>query len=181
MTQEALEKKREYNRLYMQKKRQTQAYKDYIKKYKEEHAKEIKKGKKRYYLTHQEKIKEYNESVKEHRKVYLKNYQTEHREKHKETSRKWNNKHATQKRSFNKFCKEDLSKIENYEDAMKDNLKNWHIHHKLETRGFGYSRKELIALELYYNRPASELIFLRNSDHRKVHSQFKSKVEIEKL
>lgn len=40
--------------------------------------------------------------------------------------------------------------IENYDMAMKDNLHGWDIHYRLETRGLGYKREELIALELYY-------------------------------
>ena len=30
------------------------------------------------------------------------------------------------------YCKDDLSKIENYELAKADNFKDWHIHHRLE-------------------------------------------------
>ena len=30
------------------------------------------------------------------------------------------------------YCKDDLSKIENYELAKADNFKGWHIHHRLE-------------------------------------------------
>lgn len=67
----------------------------------------------------------------------------------------------------------EISKIENYAKAEAERFYNWHIHHRLETRGFGYSSKELIALDLYYNRPASEFIFLRADEHNKVHSSYK--------
>lgn len=76
------------------------------------------------------------------------------------------------KEAHRNYCSEDLSKVENYTEAMKDNLKGWQIHHKLETRGFGYTKKELIALDLYYNRPASELVFLRTRDHKRTHREF---------
>jgi predicted Fe-S protein YdhL (DUF1289 family) len=112
---------------------------------------------KAYYLSHKEKHQKYCQS---------------HKERHNEVCRKWNKMHATQKRSTWNYCAEDLSKIENYNEAIKDNLRGWQIHHKLETRGFGYTKKELIALGLYYNRPAEELVFLKQSEHLKLHRSF---------
>ena len=70
-----------------------------------------------------------------------------------------------------RFCKEP-EKIENYEKAKADNFKGWHCHHRLEThtpdgkrRDVDISHRDLIALGMYYNRPASELIFLPASEH----------------
>ena len=75
------------------------------------------------------------------------------------------------KHTFEKYCK-DYEKIENYEKALADDFKGWECHHRLEThtpegerRGEDISHKELIALGLYYNRPANELIFLPRSEH----------------
>lgn len=66
--------------------------------------------------------------------------------------------------------------VANYEKAKADNFKNWHIHHRFEThdengilRDKPLSVKELKEKGLYYNRPASELIWLTNSDHRLLH------------
>ena len=74
--------------------------------------------------------------------------------------------------NFEKFCK-DYENIENYEKAKKDNFKRWECHHRLEThtsdgirRVVDIPYKELIALGMYYNRPASELIFLTTREHR---------------
>ena len=67
---------------------------------------------------------------------------------------------------------EKISDIENYEMAKSERFVNWVIHHRLETRGFGYTSKELKALGLYYRRPASELIFLRTSDHSIIHHKY---------
>ena len=67
-----------------------------------------------------------------------------------------------------KYCCEDISKIENYESALSSN-EVWHCHHKLEI-DMNLSRKELIENNLYYNRPASELIFLPMSEHIKLHN-----------
>lgn len=65
------------------------------------------------------------------------------------------------------FCKEDVSLIENYEQAINDTTQTWDIHHRLEE--LGLSKAELKEQGLYINRPASELIFLTHSDHMKLH------------
>ena len=75
------------------------------------------------------------------------------------------------KHNFERFCK-DYENIENYDKAKKDNFKGWECHHRLEThtpdgkrREVDISYKELIALNLYYHRPAEELIFLTTREH----------------
>ena len=77
--------------------------------------------------------------------------------------------------SFQNYCK-DYENIENYEKAKKDNFKGWECHHRLEThtsdgerRLVDITKKELIALNMYYNRPASELIFMKHSEHQFLH------------
>ena len=76
-----------------------------------------------------------------------------------------------------RYCCEDLSKIENYEEAVNSPLK-WACHHRLEThnsdgerRSVDLTGKELIALDMYYHRPADELIFLQNSEHIFLHKR----------
>lgn len=69
------------------------------------------------------------------------------------------------------FCSEDLSKIENYEEAVSSPEK-WHLHHRLELDQNGHrlnTRDELKEKGLYFHRPASELIFLKDKDHHKLH------------
>lgn len=81
---------------------------------------------------------------------------------------------------YNKrFCKEPKN-IENYEKALADNFKGWHCHHRLEThnsdgerRLVDITRDELKALGMYYNRLASELIFLKISEHTSLHQKGK--------
>jgi hypothetical protein len=68
------------------------------------------------------------------------------------------------------FCCEDLSLVENYKQAVNDNSQLWDCHHHLEL-SLNLSMQELKDRNLYYNRPASELIFLTHSDHMKLHSQ----------
>lgn len=68
-----------------------------------------------------------------------------------------------------KYCCEDISLIENYNEAIIDKEQTWEIHHKLEIE-LNKTQKELMELNLYYNRPAIELIFLTKSEHSKIHS-----------
>lgn len=68
------------------------------------------------------------------------------------------------------YCCEDISLIENYNEAINDKTQTWVIHHKLEIE-LNKTRDELIYLYLYYQRPASELIFLTISEHRKLHNK----------
>ena len=89
------------------------------------------------------------------------------------------------KHSFENYCK-DYQNIENYEKAKADNFKGWHCHHRLETHtpdgkrrlaDIGYEK--LIALGMYYNRPAEELIFLTTREHnaiRKVSEETRNKI-----
>ena len=72
-----------------------------------------------------------------------------------------------------KFCKEDISKIENYEAAMNDTTQTWHCHHRTEI-WWNCSKKDLIANECYYNRKACELIFLTPEEHKRLHNVNKS-------
>lgn len=72
---------------------------------------------------------------------------------------------------------EQIEQIENYKFSKKDNFSGWCIHHRLEThnsdgekRLVNLSMDELIALDMYYNRPANELIFLTKSEHTKLHN-----------
>ena len=69
-----------------------------------------------------------------------------------------------------KFCKEDISKIKNYEAAMNDTTQVWHCHHMTET-WWNCSAKDLIENECYYGRKACELIFLTPAEHCRLHNK----------
>ena len=73
-------------------------------------------------------------------------------------------------RSFERYCKE-YENIENYQKALADNFVGWCCHHR---QGVYIARKKLKALGMYYNRPADELIFLTESEHRTLHNKGKS-------
>lgn len=70
---------------------------------------------------------------------------------------------------YKKFCCEDLSLIENYDIAIKSD-EIFDCHHRLE---LNYSMNELKQMNLYYNRPANELIFLSKHDHMSLHHKGK--------
>lgn len=81
---------------------------------------------------------------------------------------------------YRHYCNE-YENIENYEKAKADNFEGWCIHHRLETHNSDGERRlvdimktELIALDMYYNRPADELIFLTRTEHRVLHCKGKS-------
>ena len=71
-----------------------------------------------------------------------------------------------------KYCRDDISKIENYEKAIADTTQTWDLHHRLELTldgEFALSREQLQMHDMYYNRPYYELIFLTHAEHRRLH------------
>ena len=72
-----------------------------------------------------------------------------------------------------KYCKEELSKIENYDKAVADTTQIWDLHHRTEI-WWNCTAQELIDNECYYNRKACELIFLTKSEHTRLHNMHMS-------
>lgn len=71
-----------------------------------------------------------------------------------------------------KFCKDDISKIENYDKAVNDPIQTWEIHHRLELTmdgEFALTAAQLRMHDMYYHRPYYELIFLTPSEHARLH------------
>ena len=69
-----------------------------------------------------------------------------------------------------KYCNESLSLIENFDKAVNDKEQSWDCHHRREMTT---SKKELLEIGEYYNRPASELIFLTKKEHISLHHKDK--------
>ena len=76
---------------------------------------------------------------------------------------------------YKRYCK-DYENIENYDKAKVDNFVGWDCHHRLEThtpdgkrRDVDITADELKALDMYYNRPSSELIFIKHGEHQFLH------------
>lgn len=66
--------------------------------------------------------------------------------------------------------------IENYSEAVADTTQTWVCHHRLETHNsdgerlpLEISRKELQALDMYFDRPPEELVFMTKSEHIRLH------------
>lgn len=92
------------------------------------------------------------------------------------------NRDYLRKWRMNRYCSDGIENVENYAEAKADAFDGWHLHHRLEThasdggrRPVDLSREELEALDMYYGRPASELLFMRNADHIKLHHRGKRK------
>lgn len=126
-------------------------------------------------------IERYGKEEYQRRLEYQKQYYQQHREEAKEYQKQYERQH---KKMFAYCISEQIEQIENYELAKKDNFNGWNIHHRLEThnsdgekRLVNISREELIALDMYYNRPANELVFLTISEHTKLHRNNKANIE----
>lgn len=139
-------------------------------------------------MTKIEFIKRYGEEAYQRHLEYKKQYRKQHREEIKQYRQQYYQQHREEENQYRKqyerknrcmfaFCiPEQIEQIENYQFAKKDNFQGWCIHHRLEThnsdgekRLVNLSREELIALDMYYNRPASELVFLTKSEHIILH------------
>lgn len=86
-------------------------------------------------------------------------------------------------RQAHKFCKDDISKIENYDKAIADTSHTWVIHHRLELTldgEFALTAAQLKMHDMYYNRPYYELIFLTRSEHIRMHNLAQSSETREK-
>ena len=80
-------------------------------------------------------------------------------------------------RNFETYSK-NYQDIENYEKALADNFVGWDCHHILETHNSDGERRlvdisaaELKALDMYYNRPSSELLFMKHGEHSILHKK----------
>lgn len=65
-----------------------------------------------------------------------------------------------------RYCRDDISLIKNYDKAIADTTQTWECHHINELT---FTSKELKKMNMYYNRPASELVFLTKAKHKKLH------------
>ena len=70
-----------------------------------------------------------------------------------------------------KFCK-DYTKIENYDEAVKDTTQTWHCHHIL---GEILSREQLKDHDFYYYVPPCMLKFVTCAEHRRLHNKEKQR------
>ena len=161
--------------------------KEYKKQYNETH-KEFLKERRAYFrnrdpeLTKQRKRAEYQRN-KEHILSYQAKYRAENKEKKQATDKRYRETHLEQIQAQRQLAHwqlicEDVTKVENYNKALTDNFVNWVQHHRLETHNSDGERRlaqltaeELKALDMYYKRPAEELIWLTRAEHINIHRE----------
>ena len=80
------------------------------------------------------------------------------------------------------FCRHP-ELIENYDKAIADTTQTWECHHRLEThnsdgeeRLVPLSKEELKTLDMYYDRPPEELIFLTRFEHTGLHTKLRNHI-----
>lgn len=163
--------KREYNRTH-----QKQAH-DYKQMYMRTHVEEIQARNKKYKLEHKKEIAEKGKLYYQKNKVIIREKAIANAPVIKARKSKYN------REVLNRYCiLEEIEKVQNYELAKADGFKKWVRHHRLEThtsdgflRPVQITKAELIALDMYYDRPAEELIWLNISVHRIVHGKERKK------
>lgn len=72
-----------------------------------------------------------------------------------------------------KYCREDITLIKNYAEAVADKTRMWLCHHINGEPFTGFCRKDLKKMNMYLNRPASELMFVTRKMHEDIHGSFK--------
>lgn len=71
------------------------------------------------------------------------------------------------------YCREDITLIKNYAEAIADNTKTWICHHVNGEPFTGFCKADLKKMNMYYQRPASELKFVTRSEHTTIHNKVK--------
>ena len=140
-------------------------------KYKEQARERVRKWREEHPELERKRREDHRELHRELTRKWLKDYP----ERARENSRKSSRKHQVM---FAYVLDSERELIENYELAAADEFTGWDLHHRAETEGTGCSVKELKEKGLYYNRPASELIFLTWSEHTKLHLMFRRENEL---
>ena len=69
-------------------------------------------------------------------------------------------------RQAEKYCCEDISLIENYNQAVTSDEK-WEVHHKL---GLYFKKQWLIDNGFYYDQRAEMLVFMKRDEHNILHN-----------
>lgn len=72
------------------------------------------------------------------------------------------------------YCREDITHIKNYAEAVADKTRTWLCHHINGEPFTGFCRKDLIKMNMYEQRPASELMFVTRKMHEDIHGSCKT-------
>ena len=135
------------------------------------------------WINNKEKLSKQHKDYYENNKDFVKSMHKEYNIKHDKEIKEWQRQYEQNHGGMYSFAEnKDIQKIENYEIALNDNFIGWTVHHRLEThnsdgvmRDIEITPEELKALDMYFNRPASELVFLKRNQHRAVHNYVMNK------
>lgn len=72
------------------------------------------------------------------------------------------------------YCRDDITLIKNYAEAIADKTRTWICHHRNAEPFTGFCRKDLKKMNMYYQRPASELMFVTRREHNIIHNKGKT-------
>ena len=72
------------------------------------------------------------------------------------------------------YCKEDISKIKNYDLAIADTTQTWVCHHIL---GEILTTQQLLDHDFYYNVPPCLLKFVTRAEHARLHNKGRAVTE----
>lgn len=68
-----------------------------------------------------------------------------------------------------RYCREDITLIKNYAEAVADKTQTWICHHINAEPFTGFCTADLEKMNMYENRPASELKFVTRKMHVEIH------------
>lgn len=69
-------------------------------------------------------------------------------------------------RRIQRYCREPIENIKNYDKAVSDTKNRYLLHHINELT---FTQDELKKMNMYYNRPASELVWVTDKEHFEIH------------
>ena len=145
--------------------------------------KQLKEYHKQHWINNKEKLSKQHKDYYENNKEFVKSIHKEYNLKHEKEIKEWQRKYDRENKCFSIYIKaNEVQLIENYFLAKEDDFIGWVIHHRLEThnsdgviRDIEITPEELKALNMYYNRPADEIIFLKRNKHREIHNYVMNK------
>lgn len=131
----------------------------------------------KYYLKNKDKIAAY---LKEHKqKPEVKERANEMQRKRRHANPEKTRFESTFYRRNSKSCfTDDWEHVEGYERLIAEGKTiytmglQWQVHHRFEDMGL--SRADLKEMNLYYHRPACELIIMTASEHRSHHIKLRN-------
>lgn len=112
-------------------------------------------------MNKKEYIKRYGQDAYDNYRAKCNAWNAANRESVNKYREKWYKK--SREKGWTPFCPTRYNEIENYETALQDKFTGWVCHHRNENY---FSQKTLKDYNMYYNVDPTELIWLREEEHR---------------